>query len=155
MSTRQPIEIIGGGLAGLSLGLALRRAGVDVTLIEAGAYPRHRVCGEFITGLRASTRAALQLDPFLRSAVPNRDVAWFARGRQVRVQPLPSPAPSLSRYVLDGRLADAFVSAGGRLVAHTRGPTGGDAPGRVFATGRRRARTPWLSAARTRPMMVR
>ena len=57
------VEIVGGGLAGLSLGLALRRAGVPVTLHEAGEYPRHRVCGEFIAGLDERTRARLGLDP--------------------------------------------------------------------------------------------
>jgi menaquinone-9 beta-reductase len=45
MTLSRPIEIIGGGLAGLSLGRALARAGVPVTVYEAGNYPRHRVCG--------------------------------------------------------------------------------------------------------------
>ena len=58
-----PIEIIGGGLAGLSLGLALRRGGVPVTLHEAGEYPRHRVCGEFITGLDPATRRSRPFPP--------------------------------------------------------------------------------------------
>ena len=61
MNSLKPIEIIGGGLAGLSLGLALRRAGVPVTLYEAGSYPRHRVCGEFITGLSPTTISRLQV----------------------------------------------------------------------------------------------
>ena len=59
--TSRLIEIIGGGLAGLSLGIALRRAGVPVALHEAGAYPRHRVCGEFIAGLEGSTIERLGL----------------------------------------------------------------------------------------------
>ena len=45
------ITIAGGGLAGLPLGIGLRRRGVPVTLLEAGTYPRHRVCGEFICGV--------------------------------------------------------------------------------------------------------
>ena len=46
----KPITIVGGGLAGLALGVALRRNDVPVSVIEAGHYPRHRVCGEFISG---------------------------------------------------------------------------------------------------------
>ena len=50
MAPSLPITIIGGGLAGLTLGIALRQRDVPVTLFEAGGYPRHRVCGEFICG---------------------------------------------------------------------------------------------------------
>jgi 2-polyprenyl-6-methoxyphenol hydroxylase-like FAD-dependent oxidoreductase len=57
----RPVEIIGGGLAGLSLGIALRHRGLPVTIREAGHYPRHRVCGEFITALDEDTKQALHL----------------------------------------------------------------------------------------------
>jgi len=137
----RPVEIIGGGLAGLSLGLALRRAGLPVTLFEAGAYPRHRVCGEFITGLSAATIARLQLAPFLADATPHREVAWFSRDRPLRRQTLPHAALALSRHTLDDRLARAFTAAGGTLRTHTRVDPADSPEGRVFATGRRPARS--------------
>ncbi|MFM7376435.1 MAG: hypothetical protein ACKO39_14995, partial [Chthoniobacterales bacterium] len=59
------VVIVGGGLAGLGLGLALRRNAVPVTIHEAGRYPRHRVCGEFITSLDRHTREELGLDKHL------------------------------------------------------------------------------------------
>src|ERR1035441_4912314 len=34
-------------LLGLTLGIGLRQRGIPVTVLEAGHYPRHRVCGEF------------------------------------------------------------------------------------------------------------
>jgi len=43
------IAIIGGGLAGLSLSIDLREKGYDVIVIEKGNYPRHKVCGEYIS----------------------------------------------------------------------------------------------------------
>ena len=112
MNSPRPIEIIGGGLAGLSLGLSLRRSGVPVTILEAGRYPRHRVCGEFITGLAPKTTARLELAPFLADALSHREVAWFLDGgtKPARVQRLPSPALGLGRYALDARLAAAFVA---------------------------------------------
>ena len=39
------VTIIGGGLSGLCLGIGLRQRGVPVRIIEAGTYPRHKVCG--------------------------------------------------------------------------------------------------------------
>jgi 2-polyprenyl-6-methoxyphenol hydroxylase-like FAD-dependent oxidoreductase len=150
MTFPRPIEIIGGGLAGLALGLALRRAGVPVTIVEAGHYPRHRVCGEFITGLSAATITTLGLTPYFSDALHHREVAWFigadATTKPTRIQRLPSPALGLSRHALDHRLATAFTAAGGVLLANTRFPETDTAsvPGRVFTTGRRRSRSPWL-----------
>lgn len=140
----QPIEIAGGGLAGLALGLNLRRAGVPTTVIEAGQYPRHRVCGEFIAGLRPATIERLGLAPFLSDAIRHREVAWF-RGREcINQQTLPEPALAISRYALDERLAQAFVGAGGDLRTGERADVSLAEPGRVNATGRARSGQPWL-----------
>lgn len=144
MSSLRPIEIIGGGLAGLSLGFALRREDVPVTLHEAGAYPRHRVCGEFITGLTATTIDRLQLAPFLDGALSHREVAWFIDDRPPSVQQLPAPALGLSRHTLDARLAAAFTAAGGELRLHSRVTDDAPRPGRVFTNGRRQGRSPWI-----------
>lgn len=144
MTSPLPIEIIGGGLAGLSLGLALRRAAVPVSLFEAGTYPRHRVCGEFIAGLDASTIKALGLAPFLSDALRHQEVAWFIREKLSREQTLPAPALAISRHVLDARLAAAFVNAGGILHTGRRVTEIGQPPGRVFTSGRRRTPSPWL-----------
>jgi flavin-dependent dehydrogenase len=144
MNPPLPIEIIGGGLAGLSLGLALRRAGVPVALFEAGTYPRHRVCGEFITGLADTTIARLSLAPFLEDALQHREVAWFLGDERTRHQTLPTPARGLSRHTLDARLAEAFVRAGGQLHTQTRITDLRAHPGRVFATGRRRGGSTWI-----------
>jgi flavin-dependent dehydrogenase len=144
MSSLRPIEIVGGGLAGLSLGLALRGENVPVVLHEAGRYPRHRVCGEFITGLGAGTVARLGLQPLLAAALRHREVEWFHGDRSVRTQRLPRPALGLSRHALDARLAAAFVAAGGDLRLQSRLADPAPQPGRVLATGRRRSRSPWL-----------
>ena len=140
----QPIEIIGGGLAGLSLGLALRRTGVPVVLHEAGDYPRHRVCGEFITGLDEATVARLGLAHFLTDARRHTALAWFSGEHPLRTQILPAPALGLSRHALDARLAQAFVAAGGELHPRSRVDPNPSPPGRVFATGRRPGTSEWL-----------
>jgi flavin-dependent dehydrogenase len=144
MKTLAPLEIIGGGLAGLSLGLALRRAEIPVTIFEAGEYPRHRVCGEFITGLASSTIEHLGLAAVLADALQHREVAWFVSGKPARIQQLPLPALGLSRHALDARLAREFVAAGGELRTRTRVTETEPRAGQIFATGRRRGNSPWI-----------
>jgi 2-polyprenyl-6-methoxyphenol hydroxylase-like FAD-dependent oxidoreductase len=144
MTAMRPIEIVGGGPAGLSLGLALRRQGVPVTVFEAAAYPRHRVCGEFISGLDESTVDALGLRDILSDAKPHNAVSYFLRGRSLRPFRLPATAWGISRHVLDARLAAAFVAAGGDLRTQTRVPESETPPGRVFAAGRKRSGPFWV-----------
>ncbi len=144
MSGVRKIEIVGGGLSGLSLGLALRRAGVGVTIFENGTYPRHRVCGEFITGLATSTIENLGLAPLLSDALSHGEMAWFNGSDAPRIHRLPSPALGLSRFVLDARLANAFTAAGGELQTGTRMTDFTPRPGRIVATGRRPGKSPWL-----------
>lgn len=144
MTSTNGIEIVGGGLAGLSLGVALQRHGIRTTILEAGDYPRHRVCGEFISGLDRKTKTVLGLDWALAGALQHREVAWFDHDDRSRVQILPEPALGISRHLLDARLAREFIGAGGTLRTHTRVAAGDDVPGRVLATGRRVGNSPWL-----------
>jgi len=140
----RPVEIVGGGLAGLALGLALRRRDVPVTVFEAHDYPRHRVCGEFIAALDAPTVTQLGVAPFLDDAMRLREVVWYQRDRPMQTQRLPAPALGISRHRLDARLAEAFLAAGGHLHVHTRMPLDAEPVGRVFAAGRRARSSRWL-----------
>ncbi len=145
MSTLRTIDIVGGGLAGLSLGIGLRREGVPVTIHEAGSYPRHRVCGEFIAGLSEATITRLELAPALRGALRHHEVAWCFGEGPPQIKRLPSPALGISRHTLDARLADLFVSSGGVLHSDTRITETPSRAGWVSASGRRRAAEPrWI-----------
>ena len=144
MTETRRVEIAGGGLAGLSLGLALQRRGIPVTLFEAGDYPRHRVCGEFITGLDTRTTETLGLSEVLGDARRHTTTAWFHQGHPAGVTVLPKPALGLSRHLLDQRLVHAFRSAGGEVRTRTRVPLDPITPGRVIAAGRDRGRSSWI-----------
>lgn len=137
------INVIGGGLAGLSLALGLRQRGVDVTVREAGRYPRHRVCGEFIAGVEAATLSALGCKAAFEGALTLQTIAWYRKGSRIRRDRLPRPALGISREVLDQRLADQLTEQGGSLVTAQR-ESEFDAPGRVHCHGRRPATdSPW------------
>ncbi|HTA83588.1 MAG TPA: NAD(P)/FAD-dependent oxidoreductase [Bacteroidia bacterium] len=43
------VVIIGGGIAGLPLSIDLKKRGYHVAAVEKGNYPRHKVCGEYIS----------------------------------------------------------------------------------------------------------
>ena len=105
----RPIEIVGGGLAGLSLGCVLARAGVPTTIFEAGDYPRHRVCGEFICGLRPEVEQQLKLDTVLGDACRHHRIGWHWNEQPIGANTLPQPALGLSRHALDDRLAASFL----------------------------------------------
>jgi geranylgeranyl reductase family protein len=52
--------IVGGGPAGSACAWALRRAGLDVAIIDRAAFPRNKVCGGWIT---PAVMEELQIDP--------------------------------------------------------------------------------------------
>lgn len=129
------ITIIGGGLAGLSLGISLRQKGVPVTVHEAGTYPRHRVCGEFINGVSDATLNQLGIDDLLSDARPLSSTAWHLNGRPLFNDSLERPARGISRHRLDQRLAVRFQEQGGLL--HTGSRVQREpAEGRVWSAGR-------------------
>ncbi len=135
---KHPITIIGGGLAGLALGIGLRRRGIEVVLHEAGTYPRHRVCGEFIRGASAETFERLGIAEALTDALEHRRTAWFSKdGRRLLTAKLKSPALGISRHRLDERLANQFENLGGELRTSSRVKTEAAKPGEVWTAGRR------------------
>src|SRR5271154_1228393 len=118
MAGAKPITIVGGGLAGLTLGIGLRQRGVPAAIFEAGSYPRHRVCGEFISGRGQATLARLGLRELGQAAgaVSAHTTAFFSPTRSTLSRPLPSPAICLSRFTLDNVLARKFREIGGELL---------------------------------------
>ena len=135
----KPLTIVGGGLAGLTLGIGLRQKKVPVTVWESGHYPRHRVCGEFISGRGQETLRHLGLSSWILEAgtIPARTAMFVFRAAQTPVRALPEPALSISRYVLDALLARIFQELGGELLTDRRWPDGDFGESIVRATGRR------------------
>ena len=137
------ITIAGGGIAGLSLGIALRRSGVPVTLHDPGAYPRHRVCGEFICGVQRSTLDSLGISALLSPAQVDQTTTWYVRNKRVLSVNLPKPGLGISRHMLDGVLVNEFQRLGGRLCERSRHST---APreGLVWCAGRMPSPGKWI-----------
>lgn len=134
-----PVTIAGGGLAGLSLGIALLRRGARVTLHEAGKYPRHRVCGEFISGVAEQTLSKLGIAGCFHGATHIGVSRWFdAAGPMASV---PVTGRGISRHALDQRLQTEFSNSGGILKTGSRIAPG---EGVVWAAGRVRTDGKWI-----------
>lgn len=95
------ILIIGGGLAGLVSAIHLSKAGLSVILIEKNEYPKHKVCGEFISNEVLPYLQHLDADPLTISAKKiNRFLLSTTRGKTVEAK-LPLGGFGISRYTLD------------------------------------------------------
>jgi menaquinone-9 beta-reductase len=123
------VLIVGGGVAGCAASIPLARNGRGVRLIEREPTPRHKVCGEFLSGEALEDLHALGIDVAALGAVPIPNVRLAAAGRAAEA-PLPFPAKSLTRKTLDTALIAEAVASGvqverGRSVQSlTRTPAG-------------------------------
>lgn len=108
------VLIVGGGVAGCAASIALARKGRSVTLIEREPTPRHKVCGEFLSGEALEDLHALGIDVASLGAVPLNHVR-LAAARRAAEAPLPFPAASLTRKALDTALIAEAIAAGVRV----------------------------------------
>ena len=115
--------IVGSGPAGSTAARVLAQAGWSVALVEKCAFPRRKVCGEFISATSLPLLGIADVgDGFLSQAGPEiRRVALFTGATTVS-SPMPpvqnGPAAwgrALGREHLDGMLRDAAVRAGAVL----------------------------------------
>ena len=130
------IDVIGGGPAGAMAAIAALGRGTQVRVFEKSAFPRHKVCGEFLSPeILGLLRYAGCADAFLRlqPAVIRRMELHF--GARVVRRTLPRSAYGLSRYALDHLLLDRAEALGAVVVRETaRRLTAG--PLLVLASGR-------------------
>ena len=108
------VLIVGGGVAGCAASIALARKGRSVTLLEREPTPRHKVCGEFLSGEALVDLRALGIDVTSLGAVPIEYVR-LAAARRAAEAPLPFPAASLTRKALDTALIAEAIAAGVRV----------------------------------------
>ena len=112
----QELVVIGGGPAGTSAAITAARAGAQVLLLEKGNFPRHKVCGEFVSGealhlLDSLLTHAPEALVVLERAQRIPGVRLFLDGRTISV-PVDPPAASLARYEMDAALWQAAEAAG-------------------------------------------
>lgn len=121
--TRKSFElaVVGGGPAGTSTAIAAARSGAQVVLFEAKNFPRHKVCGEFVSAeslhiLRDLLRNSLAGSSLIETSPVIARTRLFLDNRMIEARVKP-PAVSIARYDLDAALWRAAAEAG--VTAHT------------------------------------
>ncbi|MBM7565822.1 NAD(P)/FAD-dependent oxidoreductase [Paenibacillus sacheonensis] len=113
--------ILGAGIAGSCLAILLARRGWKVALIDRQSFPRHKVCGEFLSPDAVEALVALGLEERLQSlrpAVIRSARLDFGSRNPVNAQ-LPGAAWGISRYALDAALHDEARLAGADVATGT------------------------------------
>ena len=113
------VIIIGGGLGGLVSALHLSQAGLEVQLIEKYAFPRHKVCGEYISKEVLPYLQSLGFDPFAYGAKDIMDFTLSTPGSRAIQTKLPLGGFGISRYCIDEKLADLSRSHGTEIIQDT------------------------------------
>lgn len=101
MEKHSDIVIIGAGLAGLTAGIHLSKNGFSVTIIEKNEFPKHKVCGEYISNEVLSYCEFLEIN-FEELYVNHIDQLEFSlpNGTSFSAK-LPLGGFGVSRYTLD------------------------------------------------------
>jgi len=108
------VIVIGGGSAGTSAAIACARSGASVLLLERGAFPRHKVCGEFVSAESLDLLRDLlapQHATLLSAAIRIPQSRIFLDGRTLHA-PVDPAAASIARFDLDAALWESAQHRG-------------------------------------------
>lgn len=114
------VAIVGGGLAGLSAAIQLRKAGHSVILFEKEKYPFHKVCGEYIS--LESWNFLKQIGmPLLEMNLPIINTLFLSapNGKSFTTK-LPLGGFGISRHKLDRTLAEIAKANDVHLLEETK-----------------------------------
>lgn len=117
------VDVIGGGPAGAMAAIAAVHEGARVRIFEKSAFPRHKVCGEFLSPqvLTLLQRAGCADAFFAMRPAVLRSMALHFGSRVVR-HTLPAEAYGLSRSALDLLLLDTAAALGADAIRETQTP---------------------------------
>ena len=113
------IAVVGAGVAGSTAAALLASGGLQVVLIEKGAFPRQKVCGEFLSAEGAEVLYRLGVWPQVEAHHPQRiDHFTLTASRHQTRHRLPYPGWGVSRWVVDQLLWEHARQSG--VATHER-----------------------------------
>jgi len=119
MKTNPDVVIIGGGLAGLTSAIHLSKFGLRVVLIEKNEFPKHKVCGEYISNEVLPYFQWLGIEITDLKPSPISKIAFStAKGKMISGN-LPLGGFGISRYELDNYLYLKAINNGCQIIQDT------------------------------------
>lgn len=112
------VVVVGSGPAGAAAAIALLRRGIPVAIVERSAFPRVKVCGEFISPAATDLLESLIPPAELLAAGARRidAVMLDMPGAPPTRWAMPRPAWAISRASLDTRLTQRARAAGAEVI---------------------------------------
>jgi flavin-dependent dehydrogenase len=110
------VIIIGGGLAGLTAALHLLNNGYAVIVFEKNDFPKHKVCGEYISNEVLPYLQSLDLDiEKLQPKYIDKLTFTLSSGKEI-ITNLPLGGFGISRYTFDNYLYEEVKKRGGKVL---------------------------------------
>ena len=116
MQPQIQVAIIGGGLAGLTAAIHLIQKGYKVTVFEKNVFPKHKVCGEFISNevVPYWKQLGINLQDLKPTTITNTIIS-IPSGKKLEAN-LPLGGFGISRFTLDHYLSNQVVQLGGTII---------------------------------------
>ena len=108
------LAVIGGGPAGCAAAIRSARTGASVILLERGNFPRHKVCGEFVSAESLELLGELLVPEYRQLVSDSPRISRgriFADGREVAAEINPAAA-SITRFEMDSALWNSCIQNG-------------------------------------------
>ncbi len=115
-SSIHDVIIIGGGLSGLISALHLSKNNINVLLIEKNTYPKHKVCGEYISNEVIPYLHSLDFYPLKKGAKNIKELILTTPKKRSLKRRLPLGGFGMSRYQMDFELAEKVKEKGVTIV---------------------------------------
>ena len=119
--TREDLDvvIIGGGLAGLTSAIHLSKSNFKVVLVEKNTYPKHKVCGEYVSNEVLPYLNFLDFNPFKYGAKRISKFELTTHNNKSIKASLPLGGFGMSRYEMDFQLYQLAVKNGVTVIKDT------------------------------------
>jgi flavin-dependent dehydrogenase len=115
-TSKYDVLIIGGGLAGLTSAIHLSKENLSVLVVEKNSYPKHKVCGEYISNEVLPYLNFLDIDVFKLGAKKIDKFQLSTTQSKLISTSLPLGGFGISRFCLDNTLAKKAIQVGAEIL---------------------------------------